>query len=84
MKILKFQREYNKKIPQQGLIKLFKNGWVVGGRAKVERNKMLWGVGGGGEPTDDGNVLAFLIFKYFIQHHALEEIIGATRYIFIN
>ena len=38
--------------------------------------------GGGGEPTDDGNVLAFLIFKYFIQHHALEEIIGATRYIF--
>ena len=41
MKILKFQREYNKKIPQQGLIKLFKNGWVVGGRAKVERNKML-------------------------------------------
>ena len=40
--------------------------------------------GGVGEPTDDGNVLAFLIFKYFIQHHALEEIIGATRYIFIN
>ena len=39
-------------------------------------------MGGGGEPTDDGNVLAFLIFKYFIQHHALEEIIGATRYIF--